>query len=396
MSTASHSSEFRAVVPRISSLDAPSGASDAGIPTAFHAFAAAVFVAALGVANLAPRGWMPLVTAEDGVLEWLTVAFFALAGVRILVIARRERRIFDALVGLFCLVVAGEEMSWGQRLLGITPPDYFLENNRQQELNFHNFGNPRAEFSAALIGFGLLLPLAARWAPLARLMEKVGATAPFVALAPWIAAAVLLNQWDPHKVTAEWAELLGGAIFLASTWRPVRPKGGAPDGGEAGGGDPMFGRRLPTALGAVAAALVLTGASAVRAGDGEVLACAQAEADALAHDIAEVAATDRLRGAGSLVAMVRQADRQGDVRLARATGSQQVRCGSTVSVSDRRRFAVDPWGVAYWLSLRDEGGQRLVSVYSLGPNRRLDGLPGVGGGDDIVRVVPLQPAVASR
>jgi hypothetical protein len=34
--------------------------------------------------------------------------------------------------------VAGEELSWGQRIIGIEPTEYFKENNAQEELNFHN------------------------------------------------------------------------------------------------------------------------------------------------------------------------------------------------------------------------------------------------------------------
>jgi hypothetical protein len=41
-------------------------------------------------------------------------------------------------VAFFCFVVAGKEASWGQRLMGYQPSEYFLANNFQQELNVHN------------------------------------------------------------------------------------------------------------------------------------------------------------------------------------------------------------------------------------------------------------------
>src|SRR5688572_16915438 len=78
---------------------------------------------------------------EDRFLEWLTAVLFAIAGVVRLRTAIINRRWFDGLVALFCLFVAGEEFSWGQRLLGYTPPDWFLAHNIQQEATLHNFAD---------------------------------------------------------------------------------------------------------------------------------------------------------------------------------------------------------------------------------------------------------------
>jgi len=55
---------------------------------------------------------------EDRPVEWTTVWLFLAAGVIGLRNSIRHRRIFDGLVALFCLFIAGEEISWGQRLLG--------------------------------------------------------------------------------------------------------------------------------------------------------------------------------------------------------------------------------------------------------------------------------------
>lgn len=41
-------------------------------------------------------------------------------------------------MGLIFLFGAGEEISWGQRILGIESNDFFLENNAQKETNLHN------------------------------------------------------------------------------------------------------------------------------------------------------------------------------------------------------------------------------------------------------------------
>jgi len=75
---------------------------------------------------------------EDRLVEWGTVWLFLAAGLIGLRHSIRNRRIFDGLVALFCLFIAGEEFSWGQRLFGFYSPEYFLANNFQQEVNVHN------------------------------------------------------------------------------------------------------------------------------------------------------------------------------------------------------------------------------------------------------------------
>jgi hypothetical protein len=341
------------------------------VPAWFHAAAGAVVAAALYQAWLAATR-VPILVEEDGFLEWMTAALFFTAGGITLWRAARERRAFDALIGLFCLFVAGEEVSWGQRLLGFTPPEYFLEHNGQQELNVHNFAHPRSIFSIALIGFGVVMPLAARWSVTGRLMDRIGATAPPLSLVPWIVSAVLLTQWDPRKITSEFAECLAGGLFLAATWR-------------AG----WEGRR--SALGSAVAALLLTGASGLRGGDeGARIACAGREIQAL---------QSALLSDPSLTASLMERAPHGPVRVstyierreippARLAPLEAVRCEiDGARDAHRRRFAVDPWGLSYQLSLVEQDGARSLVVSSFGPNRRADGSLGNVGGDDLSRTI---------
>jgi len=37
-----------------------------------------------------------------------------------------------------CIVAAGEEMSWGQRIFNFQTPDFIARANRQSEFNLHN------------------------------------------------------------------------------------------------------------------------------------------------------------------------------------------------------------------------------------------------------------------
>jgi hypothetical protein len=59
------------------------------------------------------------------------------------------------LLSVTLLFIAGEEISWGQRILNIETPGYLVELNRQKEMNIHNLEPIQAllfEFYV-LIGF---------------------------------------------------------------------------------------------------------------------------------------------------------------------------------------------------------------------------------------------------
>ena len=51
-----------------------------------------------------------------------------------------RRNVFFLLLAIVFFIGAGEEMSWGQRQLGIETPDWMKSVNRQRELNIHNIG----------------------------------------------------------------------------------------------------------------------------------------------------------------------------------------------------------------------------------------------------------------
>ena len=82
---------------------------------------------------------------EDEFMEWATFWSFFLAAAGCAWAAVRQWRKtatipwFLAGLSLFCFVVAMEEISWAQRVFAYRPPSYFLAENFQQELNFHNF-----------------------------------------------------------------------------------------------------------------------------------------------------------------------------------------------------------------------------------------------------------------
>lgn len=101
-------------------------------------------------------------TIEDGVLESLTVVFLLLGAFTCWgrFFRLKKQRPWPFLVcciglGLLFLFGAGEEISWGQRLLGVQSPEFFAKYNSQGETNLHNlyFG----DFSVNKRIFGLFL-----------------------------------------------------------------------------------------------------------------------------------------------------------------------------------------------------------------------------------------------
>ncbi len=79
---------------------------------------------------------------EDYWVEYLTPAWFLLAGLLLFVIAWKEGSLFRRCVyilgGLAMVFAAGEEISWGQRVFGFATPDFLASLNIQNEFTVHN------------------------------------------------------------------------------------------------------------------------------------------------------------------------------------------------------------------------------------------------------------------
>ena len=82
---------------------------------------------------------------EDGIVEWLTVvgllAGFFVCLYRFINLAKTKNWWFltvTLVLGILLFIAAGEEISWGQRILGIKSSEYFLKHNAQGETNIHN------------------------------------------------------------------------------------------------------------------------------------------------------------------------------------------------------------------------------------------------------------------
>jgi hypothetical protein len=91
------------------------------------------------------RSWFYWLLREDHPVEWGQFAFCAFASLMSAVVsvrlARRGHRglaVLLLLVAFGALVLAGEEISWGQRVFGWATPSTLAADNRQHETNLHN------------------------------------------------------------------------------------------------------------------------------------------------------------------------------------------------------------------------------------------------------------------
>lgn len=121
---------------------------------------------------------------EDGPFEYATVLFYGVSSLIFWRMARRgnfplnSTRRFGQIIlitgALGCFFIMGEEISWGQRIIGWDTPESWAEMNYQQETTLHNLdwvytnltssetGIFRANFFNLLfVGMGLGLPVIA-------------------------------------------------------------------------------------------------------------------------------------------------------------------------------------------------------------------------------------------
>lgn len=99
---------------------------------------------ALVILHFTHPDFVAYLTDEDGWFEGSSAILYGLAAVACLMGLRQPRsprslwRLWCLLFATLFFLVAGEEISWGQRIWGIATPSSLESVNVQQELNFHN------------------------------------------------------------------------------------------------------------------------------------------------------------------------------------------------------------------------------------------------------------------
>jgi hypothetical protein len=124
--------------------------------------------ALLAVLAVTKRLWFDALVREDSVLEWAEVCAYGAAAVAGALVAYRARGLVRAAYGLLsvaAIAAIGEELSWGQRLFGVTTPEPVAAANRQEELNFHNLAAVDSKTRLVLLAaalYGAVVPLVRR------------------------------------------------------------------------------------------------------------------------------------------------------------------------------------------------------------------------------------------
>ena len=157
--------------------------------------------------------------AEDGPVETATALFLLIAslvlGKHALALSAKGRRGAAGLTLFYALLfflAAGEEISWGQRIIGWESGEFFQENNQQVETNVHNlvvFGSQLTKtlfgpvLTAIILVYLVVLPLLyVRTDRVQRLSDR------FVVPVPWL----------KHGIIALSASILIALIDVDRKW----------------------------------------------------------------------------------------------------------------------------------------------------------------------------------
>lgn len=162
-----------------------------------------------------------VLTCEDGIIEWMTVFFGLWAGSITALLAfrifKQKRFSIDipilCLYTMACIFFAGEEISWGQRIIGLKTVDvspWLAEANRQAEVNIHNIKGLsniiRILSDVFSLSWGILLPLIYTSKPF-----------PIRSLDPYISPKWLIPGYAT-ALSITWPLKISEAIFGEIEW----------------------------------------------------------------------------------------------------------------------------------------------------------------------------------
>jgi len=176
-------------------------------------------------------------TVEDGIYEWLTVIMLFITGCIMLRRAIQLRSVrtklfitITALGGLLMFFGAGEEISWGQRLLGLETPQWAKDHNTQDDITLHNLkvGDTKINklvfsklLAVCLVVYLLILPFFYERKPgLVTLTERFAVPLPSkLQIIVWI-LAMGLPELIQHKRKGEVREACAGFIVFVTLVNP--------------------------------------------------------------------------------------------------------------------------------------------------------------------------------
>jgi hypothetical protein len=334
---------------------------------------------------------------EDQAVEWASLWSFFTAGGFFVLAARRQHRATGAFpwfllgLALFCLFVAMEEISWGQRVFGYRPPDYFLAQNYQQELNLHNIAGTKARllaFRAVILVYGIGLPFIVLVPAIDRVLDRLAVVPPPIELTPSMLAMLWIHVEYPWKLTGEVVE---GALGLGFLFAAVANAARLSKQGDRG--------TLSLAAAAIMLVVVLAATSTwwaqrQRREDPATLELAKVEAEALANDLRALAQKRGKRSITKCGLHKRLYTFAQEKGLLQDLGVMSFANLTERGLPEARaEFFLDPWSSPYWIRdhCRKKDGPRVVFVYSFGPDRSRDSSRRDILDDDIGQLVLVEP-----
>jgi len=122
-----------------------------------------VFIFTIICVKLRAKGWYNMLVREDGPFEVLTALAYLVGCIVAFSMAKefyRQKSLFWGIayisLSIGFLFICLEEISWGQRILKMSTPQFFEEHNYQKEINLHNLAGRYLLHGAYIIvgGYG--------------------------------------------------------------------------------------------------------------------------------------------------------------------------------------------------------------------------------------------------
>jgi hypothetical protein len=161
---------------------------------------------------------------EDGIVEWTTTLLLFASSVYLvsrIILLRKAKPKFRMLCTLLLSALfffgAGEEISWGQRILGMETSEFFEKNNAQKETNFHNLVVGETKINKLIFGqlltvilviYLLIIPyFYTKWSWLNKLISLFGVPLPrlhhsiaFIAVTALIMIIPSSKRWEVYEL----------------------------------------------------------------------------------------------------------------------------------------------------------------------------------------------------
>ncbi len=115
-----------------------------------YIFMIVIYLICIYALMLLPTDILHIITKEDGIIESAGALYFLAASIVLFIsykndntsndfsFLKTKKNFFLLLFSILFFITFGEEISWGQRILGIQTPEMIADVNVQNEINIHN------------------------------------------------------------------------------------------------------------------------------------------------------------------------------------------------------------------------------------------------------------------